>query len=84
MLKEFPREVLGIFVLRIIVEDDQISVKKNFRKQFFGGIKGMTFNVFIIHGNNTFQKRMTQVTQLLGLHYHYKNMHLLDDSSPLK
>ena len=45
----------------------------------------MTFNVFIIHGNNTFQKRITQVTQLLGLHYyHYKNMHLLDDSPPLK
>ena len=31
-VKEFPREVLGIFVLRIILENDQISVQKNFGK----------------------------------------------------
>lgn len=53
-IKEFPREVLGVFLLLIISESNQISVNMNFRK--LGGIKGMTFKVFIIHGNNRFEK----------------------------
>ena len=32
VLKEFPREVLSVFVLLIISENDQISIKRNFRK----------------------------------------------------
>ena len=33
-MKEFLREALGVFVFLIILEINQISVKKNFRKSF--------------------------------------------------